>query len=422
MSNSEKRIERLKAAEAKSIPLEEIKKLRNRKEKMYIYGTGMYGRDICKMLKSHGIRVDGFIVSQKRELETLFDLPIVAAQDILSSGKQEYPCFHAASCGMKGLADIGIVVGVKPHNAIDVKNLLESYHFDMNDMVYEYDFEPIQKHELPRCLDINTKVGCTINCRFCPQDNLLKNYFREQANRDKLMSIDTFSRCIEKVPPEYAIGLSSFVEPFLNPNCMEMIKIAHNMGKKIRLYTTLVGTDRKIVDQLCEMPFELFVLHVADQQGYAKIPLTEEYYKSLEQIVNAKRKDGTPLVDVCNAQTEPDPRVMEICQGKIEIATTMCDRAGQLEHDELYKHLAPSGAITCNDFGQSPSHSVLPDGTVVLCCVDFGLKHVLGNLLEESFEEIINGSEMSRVRKGMLEDDTIDILCRKCSSACPVRK
>lgn len=404
MNNTEKQHERIKRlAEAKSIPLEAIENLRNRKEKMYIYGTGMYGRDLCKMLKKHGIRVDGFIVSKKKDLETMYELPIYEAGTILPS-------------------DIGIVVGVKPHNAIDVKNLLDSYHFDMNDLVYEYDFAPIQEHEVQRCLDVNTKIGCKINCRFCPQDNLLKSYFRERADRESIMSIDTFARCIEKVPSEYAIGFSSFVEPFLNPNCMEMIKIARSMGKKIRLYTTLVGTDHKIVDQLCETPFELFVLHVADQQRYATIPLTEEYYKSVEQIVNAKRKDGSPLVDVCNAQTEPDPRVMEICQGKIEIATTMCDRAGQLEHDALYKHLPPSGAITCNDFGQSPSHSLLPDGTVVLCCVDFGLKHVLGNLLEQSYEEIENGAEMCRVRKGMLEDDTMDILCRKCSSACPVRK
>ena len=392
-----------KQGETRKIPVEEIKRLRARKEKVFIYGTGMYGRDICKTLKLHNIQVDGFIVSKKRDLETLFDLPIFEAGEILP-------------------ADIGIVMGVKTSSAVDVKTLLESYHFDMNDVVYEYDFSPISDEEVFRFLDISTKIGCTINCRFCPQSSVLSSYFARTGKRNDMMSVDTFAQCIKKLPPEYVIYFSGYAEPFLNPHCIDMMKIACQAGREICLRTTLVGVTDEIVDQICEIPIKLFKLHVADRRGYAQIPLTEEYYKNVEKIINAKRADGTPLVDECNAQSEPDSRVMEICRGKLEIVTTMCDRAGQLEDDELYKHLPPAGPISCGYLGQTLSHTLLPDGTVVLCCVDFGMKHVLGNLLEQSYEEIENGAEMRRVRKGMLEDDTMDILCRKCSTACPARK
>ena len=55
---------------------------------------------------------------------------------------------------------------------------------------------------------------------------------------------------------------------------------------------------------------------------------------------------------------------------------------------------------------------LLPDGTVVLCCMDFGMEHVIGNLLENTYGEIIDGQPYKNLRKEMLYGG--DILCRKC--------
>ena len=45
--------------------------------------------------------------------------------------------------------------------------------------------------------------------------------------------------------------------------------------------------------------------------------------------------------------------------------------------------------------------------------MDSGLEHVLGNLLESSFESVFWGPEMQRVLRGR-EDESIDVLCRTC--------
>ena len=47
---------------------------------------------------------------------------------------------------------------------------------------------------------------------------------------------------------------------------------------------------------------------------------------------------------------------------------------------------------------------MFPDGTLVVCCQDYGMKHVLGNLLEESWEEIRAGKEFQYFRKGLTAD------------------
>lgn len=59
---------------------------------------------------------------------------------------------------------------------------------------------------------------------------------------------------------------------------------------------------------------------------------------------------------------------------------------------------------------------VLPDGTLILCCQDYGMQHILGNLIEQSWEEIREGDEYKKFVRGM-DDDTIPILCRKCGDA-----
>lgn len=45
------------------------------------------------------------------------------------------------------------------------------------------------------------------------------------------------------------------------------------------------------------------------------------------------------------------------------------------------------------------------------------MKHVLGNLTEQSYEEIMNGKEIDKIKAAINGDESIDILCRRCSSA-----
>jgi hypothetical protein len=59
---------------------------------------------------------------------------------------------------------------------------------------------------------------------------------------------------------------------------------------------------------------------------------------------------------------------------------------------------------------------LLPNGDIIICCMDYSLKHVLGNLYNNSFGEIINGKEACLIKRG-LKNKKIDILCRYCEHA-----
>lgn len=380
-----------------------VKKLASTNEELYIYGAGLYGQNIYRALKKKNITVDGFVITIQSEETFMFGLPVLEFKSIKN-------------------ADVGIIAGVNRHNAVAVRKTLESADFNMEKVVWGYELIDNQAvrggyDEIPT-IEITTRIGCAVNCKFCPQDTLIKKYFERDLNRPFVMSLDTFSKCLKKMPQNCTILFSGMAEPFLNPECLEMMKLAASSGRTVDLYTTLVGTSPKLIKQISEIPFGFVTLHLADKHGYAHIPISDQYYLMLEELIHLKKKDGSPFVNMCNAQAEPDARILELCDEKYEILTTMLDRAGNLNDLQLFRKECLSGPISCSLCGQKLNHNILlPDGTILLCCMDYGMKHVLGNLLESSYEEIMNGAELQRIKKGLSGNLEIDILCRHCSCA-----
>lgn len=75
--------------------------------------------------------------------------------------------------------------------------------------------------------------------------------------------------------------------------------------------------------------------------------------------------------------------------------------------------------ITCSRAGRSIDRNVLlPDGRVLLCCMDYGMRHVLGSLWESSYHQLLRGAEARRVRAAM-DDESLPVLCRHCTVAAP---
>lgn len=384
--------------------LENLQKLVDRTDKVYIYGAGLFGRNIYSFIEQKGIPIAGFIVTKRDDEKGLENAPIVEAKDILGS-------------------NIGIIIGVNRRNEIEIIQVLEEYNFNMQNVIYGnslmdnqgkregYDGKPV--------IEITTQIGCRVNCLYCPQTLLLNRYFGENKNRKMVMEFEVFKKCVEKVPEDALIRFCGMAEPFLNSECIKMMKFACSAGKKVDLFTTLVGLQKEDLDTLINLPIEWVNVHVADCKGYANIPLNENYYEILSLLVDAQKINGEPFINVLSAQAAPDKKVLEICGDKYITYSTLTDRAGNLEDsDKLIAKRNVKGKISCSLCGQDLNHNILlPDGTLLLCCMDYGMKHPLGNLMEMTYEEIMKGSEVTRIRRGMHDLVKEDILCRSCSYA-----
>src|SRR5262249_22975036 len=61
---------------------------------------------------------------------------------------------------------------------------------------------------------------------------------------------------------------------------------------------------------------------------------------------------------------------------------------------------------------------LLPNGDVVLCCMDYALKHVIGNLLTGDYESLFRSEEVSRIRYVNSQPGFSKCsLCKSCDDA-----
>ncbi|MCM1038088.1 MAG: SPASM domain-containing protein [Ruminococcus sp.] len=384
--------------------IERVKQLQQEYGKIYLYGTGQYGERTYHLLQKNQIAVCGFIVTHKEQCnKQIFDLKIESVDQI------DF---------MQG----GIIISAGRYNTLEILKLLKERNCEEERIVCACEYLDNRKLEeefysMPT-IDITTVVGCKINCRYCPQKLLIKNYYKDNVQRDRIMSMETFTTCLKHLPPQCNMMFCGMAEPFLNPACADMIIMAYKAEIHVDLYTTLSEISMEELERIWDIPMGFVNIHVPDENGYASIPVSEEYFELLEKALNHRRKDGKWFVNMCNAQGEPHFRVKELCKQRYEIATALHDRAGNLDDDNLLHKRKLQGKLSCSQCGQALDHNILlPDGTLLLCCMDYGMKHILGNLREQTYEEIRKGRAAENVFEALKGNEHIDLLCRNCSFA-----
>lgn len=270
---------------------------------------------------------------------------------------------------------------------------------------------------MAKIIEITTTIGCKVNCKYCPQEQLIKSYCY-QSPRETMMSMDLFKTCIDKLPNDVIVDFAGMAEPWLNENCTNMVEYAINRGHKVWIYTTLVGMSLHDIDRLANIEIEQLVIHLPDRNGYAHITIDEEYLEKLKRITKLETVGRMS----CSSQDKIDQKVEDIIKAaNLDVGYEINDRAGNLIDDKV-KHHTKEGRCVCALTGLGlTSNILLPDGTVLLCCMDYGMKHILGNLNTQSYEDIINSEELSRVRTGLSHGNSYGI-CKNCINALTIEE
>ena len=226
------------------------------------------------------------------------------------------------------------------------------------------------------------------------------------------MPFETFKNCLDKIPQQVDIHFSGMSEPWLNPECTNMVLHAHQKGHEIAVYTTTVGMSPKDVEKIRQIPFRAFSVHLPDKEQYSKITIDDNYLQTLETI----SKGSIRNIEYMTMGTLPS-EVRRLLKKRIA-KTSMLSRAGNIEGKmDVPTPTKLKGPIRCRSCGDLLNHNVLlPNGDVLLCCMDYGMKHMLGNLISSDYTSLFNSEEFHKLQKG-LNDDSLDILCRYCENA-----
>ena len=286
-------------------------------------------------------------------------------------------------------------------------------------------------------LEVTTKIGCSNMCEYCPQTTLIKRYrdrsdkFGKQENksrkRDKLMSLETFVKCISTIPLNVDIHFTGYVEPFLNPDTIYMIIHAAKKGHRIMVNTTLVGLKPSHWDVL-HKSFAPFKLNDSDEQymqpaifkgihihlpsaSYSEnigvqIPFKyiasgqkalSKKYESILRHVMTKHIHGTyyHCHGDLHPQLESAKDIVKALTGEEIIVREINSRAMNLLLTK--KEKVPE---EINIRGKCPrvyQNVLLPDGTLALCCQDYGLDQIMGNLKEQTWTEYRNSDLFKKI-------------------------
>jgi organic radical activating enzyme len=259
-------------------------------------------------------------------------------------------------------------------------------------------------------IEITTVIGCRNRCDYCPQDKLVRAY--KDLGGATRMTLDAYKKILSKIPAGTSVDFSGMAEPWLNPDCTEMILHTHERGYEIAVFTTAVGMNVSDVEKIKSIPFSHFKVHLPDTERYSKIEIDDSYLETLGAIVKSSIRNCAFMT----MGTLP-PAVKKVI-GKSIRRTKMMARAGNLTNmKDVQQPLRLAGQIRCRSCGDSLNHNVLlPNGDVVLCCMDYGLQHILGNLLMTDYESLFSGEAFKRIQQG-LDDDSCDVLCRYCDNA-----
>lgn len=320
-----------------------------------------------------------------------------------------------------------------------VKSTIENVKCDVRNV--KYDVENMDQFFFwnKKCIEISTKIGCSNDCAYCPQEKFVSTYCKD-TSRNRIMRFEDFKQALRHLPPVFKLVFSGMNEPFENPEAFKMLAYALEKGFLVDIFTSLKGLTLAQIEQLPSLNIkniQFFRVHLPDSNGWMHLYPDNEYLNKLKAFSRIKFKH---LDYVCFGTLHPDIPDYIAAQAICDNRLSLLSRAGNvnggekipelndINHCTKYAHITDINTkvicelrLTDTYEDRAPTHIekavLLPDGSLALCCMDFGLKHILGNLFKDPYESIMYGEVMQEIEKSMFCQNDKEILCRSCEWA-----
>lgn len=244
---------------------------------------------------------------------------------------------------------------------------------------------------------------CNLDCDFCPYTKRTK----------KSMSLDEFEQVIEKIK-DYTKHIYLHVkgEPLMHQELDGIIKCANKYNLNVNI-TTNARLLRKKIDiinsnNVRQINISLHSFNSVDEikELLNVIDMINDSYVSLRLWNN---KDNSEIFDIL----EKHYNKKIVFNGK---RFTLTDKV-YLDKDILFEwpDIKREVITTCGTCrGAKSQIAILVDGTVVPCCLDNDGVINLGNIFENSFDEILKTKRYKDIVNGFNNNKLVEELCQKC--------
>lgn len=258
---------------------------------------------------------------------------------------------------------------------------------------------------------------CNLACSFCSKV--------ERPRR--MMTLEEFDHILKEV--RYLtdnIYLHVKGEPLLHPNIIDFLKLAerYNLGVNLTTNGTLFSKISNELGKCTSLHKINFSLHSENNQA-----------TYLEDIFNTVNNLSTKTVIIYRLWTlqdgkldEKSRKIVEKIQeyynlssetveklnteSNVKISSTIyVDKDNKFEWPDDKKDERNAGFC----MALKTQLAILADGTVVPCCLDSNGKIPLGNIFEESLDDIIKNDKFIQLKKSFQDRKPKETLCLNCT-------
>lgn len=274
---------------------------------------------------------------------------------------------------------------------------------------------------MKRFYKIYLEIGniCNLHCRFCPGTK----------RKPKVMTEEEFAYLLPKLRPwtDY-LYFHLMGEPLAHPKLERFLQLAGESGFKVILTTngTLLNRQQDVLLKAPGLHKVNISLHAFEANDLAisfRDYLTQCF--SFGQAAEGKKLVVYRLWNQ-GGENEQNEEILKALHGafpgewKEEPRGTRIGQKVYLEYGDKFDWpdlSAEDGGEQVFCYGLWDQIGVLCDGTVVPCCLDHEGNLALGNLFEQSLEDILETPRAKAIYQGFRNKKAAEELCRKCGYA-----
>lgn len=323
--------------------------------------------------------------------------------------------------GDRGFAELQLVYE-EASTLTNIANELRT-HLEREDwlVLAEADLSP---RFLLKYVSLESHTVCNQACYFCPVSiSPRDHYFMPTELYESIVSqLAKYRGTIE------AISMIHYNEPTVDKRFLDQIRLLKRYDLPPAVLTNGTGLTPKRVDAIMEMGG---ISHLSinfstmDKERYAKERGGNHVGLVLKNLTYMQDLDVAPNMEIAVLGTGDDNHrrdfeeiAEEFSGSRFEVKFfEIMDRAGNLPVGQR-----PEGQgnqlCGCDQTGSRPIQwlHVTPHGKCVICCQDYYDDYIVGDLNNQTVEEVLSGDKMAQYRRWLhgVEESPEDFICRKC--------
>ena len=277
-------------------------------------------------------------------------------------------------------------------------------------------------------LNVTTTSGCRGRCVYCPQDR----YWDAMAERPRYLTADEFTALVPMLADTHfeTMSFGGFSEPFDNPEIVDLLTLTYELDfvDEILVYSNGEAMTPATMQALAHVHFGTVDIscHGFDPETYRRTRSFVDPVAVRENVLFLLENHSN-IANLTISVSGPFGS-----QDSLDELAALCDGAGAtLFRRDLHSRAGllrigranggpKSGPFRCAKFDfEKPV--LVPGGDLSLCCQDFALRYVIGNLHDAPFAKLMSESALRRhvlaVAAGRSEDP--DLACYQCVFCIP---